>query len=242
MCPYLPETHRHSTAHTVASFQASDFALDSNEYDRIIENFYQSDRCYPYQNRILNLLGSSKLPEIIIVATEHVLDFSEQVAAWLRFEPHAPDFMHLGNFSSLIVQNLVRFLSGQRKFEPMAEAIAVALLMFTVRATNDPTRPLDALHFAATNWLRCALRATDKAKMEWDPDLRLWVCTVGAICSEGSRQQDELERKFVRVCGERQIENGEQLLETVQGLLWVKERFDRRAMDVWQRTRRKVDR
>ncbi|KAF2096948.1 hypothetical protein NA57DRAFT_78537 [Rhizodiscina lignyota] len=232
----------HSTAHTVASFQASDFALDNSEYDRIIRDFYQSDRCYLGQNRILNLLRSSKLPQTIISATEHVIDFSHQVAAWLRIEPKAPDFMHLGNFSSLIVQNLVRFLNSQREFEPMAEAVAVALVMFTVRATNDPTRPLDALHFAATNWLRCALRATDKAKVEWDPDLRLWVCTVGGICAEGSRQQDEIERKFVKACGEWGIESADQLVEALQSLLWVKERFDKRAMDVWQRTRRKAER
>jgi hypothetical protein len=150
--------------------------------------------------------------------------------------------MHLGNFSSHIVQNLVRFLSAQRRFKPMAEAMAVALLMFTVRTVNDPTKPEDALHFAATNWLRCALKASDRAKSQWDPDLRLWTCTIGAICAEGSKQQDDLERRFVRSCSDRGIEKEEQLLHTLQGLLWVKERFDRRASSLWQRTRLDAER
>ena len=237
----LNSCNRHSTAHTVASFKASDFSLDNSDCEQVMRD-YCCSRQYQYnQSHLLSLLLRSKLPPTVTRAADYVLDFSRQASASLSGEPRAPGFMHLLNFSSLITQSLVQFLSNQRKFEPMAEAFAVALLMFTVRTMNDPTKPVDSLHFAATNWLQCALDATDKANAEWNAELRLWVCTVGAICAEGSKQQEELERQFVRACADRGIESAEQLVEKMQDLLWVQERFDQWATTLWQRTRRKFE-
>lgn len=184
-------------------------------------------------------MRTSDFPTYLISTMEHISDCSYQVQAWLRVDPQAPEFLHLGNFSSLIVQHLVKYL-GRRTppFDPVIEAMAIALLMFTVRMTNDPTSPVDSLHFAATAWLRHSLVIS--RDMAWDPDLRLWVCAIGAICAQGSRDASDIEQAFIHACREWGIGTLEQLVETLESLLWIRSRFDSYLGKVWERTRSRI--
>jgi hypothetical protein len=230
-------TTRHSTAHSVASFQTLECSPADDDYDRIVQEQYQLI-ISPWSSRyrLLDIMRASDLSESLISTTENVCQFTSQADHWLRADPQAPDFLHVRNFSSLVTKQLIKFLAAQRSssVEPVGEALAIALLMFAVRTINEPTSPVDSLHFAATSWLRHALDMSvlDEA---WDPELRLWACTVGAICAAGSRDADSIDRAFVDAARDWGINSLEQLCKSMDGLLWIKSRFDEALGELWTR-------
>lgn len=115
----------------------------------------------------------------------------------------------------------------------MSEAIATAMIMFVVRQLSDAVPMLDPLHFAATRWLRQGLRHALDA--DWDPDVRLWVTAVGAICAQESPEAFEIENAFIWACQEWDVRTIDQLLEALKGLVWIESRFDRSIRQLWLR-------
>lgn len=144
----------------------------------------------------------------------------------------------MGDFSALLIQSLLRFLHSQIEFDPMSEAVATAMIMFIGRKSNDARPLFDPLHIASTRWLQHGLRCAPEAS--WDPDVRLWVTAVGAICARGSPEQLEIEHAFVRACQAWDIRTLEQLLDALNGVLWIEERFNDGANQLWARWKDRI--
>ncbi|KAF2013347.1 hypothetical protein BU24DRAFT_235760 [Aaosphaeria arxii CBS 175.79] len=225
----------HSTAHAIAAFDIP--YLSSIDY---ISTSHFPPHPPGYRPRISDhLIEYCRAAQIQSTLTVHVesaliliADLNDGFG-----NPESPlDPLDIQNSSCVLECLLLDWLrSHEGRTTPLENALCVALLILTVRATEALQRRSDphTLHTIASARLVKSLCATSREEWAPCPDLLLWILTIGAISSEGSMQYSWFSYQVSLACQEFGVGSVQILLDRLHLCGWVGYKLDTAVHHLW---------
>jgi hypothetical protein len=228
---------RHSTAHAIASFEAPYLStLD-----------YISKVCLPrhplgYQpyisNHLIEHCHEAQINDTLTELVELVLILIADLNDWFSDLNSPLDPLDIQNYSCVLECMLLYWLrDNENSAGPIADALCVASLIFTVRVTEALQHRSDGhlLHRVASKKLEKALSATSRCEWSRCQDLLLWILAIGAISAEGSPEYNWFVYQVSLACEEFGIHSADVLLSRLHLCGWVSYKLDSAVHVLWAR-------
>jgi hypothetical protein len=228
---------RHSTAHAIASFEVPYlFRID-----------YINTDCFPHRplgsqpiisHHLIEYCRQAHLKESLIELVESVLVLIADLNVWFSDSDSVLDPVDIQNYSCVLECLLLNWLRNHDNCtNPLADALCVALLIFTVRVTEalQSRTSTHTLHYNASQRLVKALSATSRYEWTYCQDLLLWILAIGAINAEGSSEYSWFVYQVSLACEEFGVHSSEDLLSRLHLCGWVSFKLDDAVDGLWKK-------
>ena len=230
--------HRHSIAHSVASFDRPYAALvDSRgmpyKYDM------SSSRARSSSTRMIRLCKDLKIDVDLLQIIADVIAYSSDVTFWFDDPRCSLDPLELQKHVSLLNYRLFDWYDRSAEVRnTLDQCICLSFLVFTVRVSQPAGQTYRSIMATTVQRLREALKKTNIFKWAKAPDLLLWTLTIGALGAQGSPEMDF----FAQYCSVAFADAGfdndttcDELLARMRKLLWICTLLDKDVERLWAR-------
>lgn len=177
----------------------------------------------------------AQVKDSLTALVESALILVADLNVWFGDSNCPLDPLDMQNYACVLECMLIQWLRfNEGLANPLEDALCVALLILTVRATQALRRSeASGLHKLASKRLAKALSATSSDEWRYCPDLLLWILTIGAFSAEGLDEYMWFVYQASLACEMFEVHSVEHLLGRLHLCGWVSFKLDEAVHFLW---------